>query len=63
MGVTELTPVASIMVWFEQGLETGAMIDQPLPDEKVPMVSWTYPFVVDCSKADDLTITFDAKQH
>lgn len=63
MGVTELTPVELIMVWFETRLETGTMIDRPLPDGGGPMVSRTNPFVVDCAQSDDVTIVFDANQH
>jgi hypothetical protein len=58
-GITELTPVELIMVWFEQNIQTGTMFDRlPPTDKAVRMVSKTVAIKIDFSSTNEQTVSY-----
>src|SRR6185295_15214967 len=60
-GVTELTPMELIMVWFEQDVQTGTMFNRLPPVDSTMTVSpsKTYAIIIDFSLTNEQTVSYE----
>lgn len=60
-GLTEMVPAELLLIWFEQNVTTGELFDRPPPIQSgssLVLASKTYAKMVDFSRNDDRTITY-----